>query len=340
MIIDWSHAWPTATAAFLASLVEFVEALTVVLAVGATHGWRGALAGSGAALFVLLLIVAVLGPALTAIPLNVVQLLVGMLLLLFGMRWLRKAVLRSAGVIPLHDEGATFEQETQTLRQLGKINGSWDRVAVATSFKITMLEGLEVVFIVVAVGAGGVGLLVPASVGAVAALLCVLLLGIVIHKPLAAIPENSLKLRGRFAVGLWRLLGGRRSRVELAGRGLVPADIDRRFRCRRTSLSSYVPRPGSGSCFARELGRRWDRLVQSSKSCSAYSLTTAIWPSPSQRGSGLCGCCQDSCISTAAGWSCFSASRACLLKAPSVAPQGANSERRQQRHYDRQPPAC
>jgi uncharacterized membrane protein len=198
MVTDWSHAWPTATAAFLASLVEFVEALTVVLAVGAVRGWRGALTGSGAALLTLLVIVVVLGPALTTIPLNVVQLLVGMLLLLFGMRWLRKAVLRSAGIIPLHDEGATYEQETQTLRQFGKSGGGWDHVAIAASFKITMLEGLEVVFIVIAVGAGGVGLLVPASIGAVAALLCVVLLGIVVHKPLTAIPENTLK----FCVGV------------------------------------------------------------------------------------------------------------------------------------------
>jgi uncharacterized membrane protein len=198
MVTDWSHAWPTATAAFLASLVEFVEALTVVLAVGAVRGWRGALTGSGAALLTLLVIVVVLGPALTTIPLTVVQLLVGMLLLLFGMRWLRKAVLRSAGIIPLHDEGATYEQETQTLRQFGKSGGGWDHVAIAASFKITMLEGLEVVFIVIAVGAGGVGLLVPASIGAVAALLCVVLLGIVVHKPLTAIPENTLK----FCVGV------------------------------------------------------------------------------------------------------------------------------------------
>ena len=198
MIVDWSHAWPAAAAAFLASLVEFVEALTIVLAVGAVRGWRGALTGTGAALLVLLLIVAALGPALARVPLDVVQLLVGMLLLLFGMRWLRKAILRSAGVIPLHDEGAAYEQETQSLQRLGKSGGGWDRVAVATSFKIAMLEGLEVVFIVIAVGAGGVGLLIPASIGALAALLCVVLLGLAIHKPLTAIPENTLK----FCVGV------------------------------------------------------------------------------------------------------------------------------------------
>jgi uncharacterized membrane protein len=198
MIVNWAHAWPSIVAAFLASLVEFVEALTVVLAVGTVRGWRGALAGSGGALGVLLLIVIVLGPALTRIPLQIVQLAVGTLLLLFGMRWLRKAILRSAGVIPLHDEAAAYAKETASLRQATRVEGGWDTVAIATAFKITMLEGLEVVFIVIAVGAGGIGLLIPASAGAVAALIIVVTLGVVIHKPLATIPENTLK----FVVGV------------------------------------------------------------------------------------------------------------------------------------------
>lgn len=197
MIISWAHVWPTVTAAFLASMVEFVEALTVVLAVGTVRGWRGALAGTGAALLALLLIVLLLGPALTRIPLGAVQTGVGALLLLFGMRWLRKAILRAAGIIPLHDEAATFTTRTEHLRKFGA-GGHWDRIAIATAFKITMLEGIEVVFIVVAVGAGGKGLLIPASIGALAALLIVALLGAVVHRPLAAIPENTLK----FAVGV------------------------------------------------------------------------------------------------------------------------------------------
>ncbi len=198
MIVNWVHAWPSIAAAFLASLVEFVEALTVVLAVGTVRGWRGALIGSGGAVIVLLAIVAALGPALTRVPLDIVQLAVGTLLLLFGMRWLRKAILRSAGVIPLHDEEAAYEKETETLRQIGGGRTGWDTVAIATAFKITMLEGLEVVFIVIAVGAGGVGLLIPASVGALAALVLVVLLGIIVHRPLASIPENTLK----FVVGV------------------------------------------------------------------------------------------------------------------------------------------
>jgi uncharacterized membrane protein len=198
MVVDWAHAGPTILAAFLASLVEFVEALTIVLAVGAVRGWRGALGGTGAALLVLLAIVVVLGPSLTQIPRDLVQVGVGTLILLFGMRWLRKAVLRAAGVIPLHDEEAEFRKQTSSLRSLGGAGRGWDRVAVATSFKITMLEGVEVVFIVVALGATGSGLLVPASVGAAAALLLVILLGLVLHRPVAMIPENTLK----FLVGV------------------------------------------------------------------------------------------------------------------------------------------
>src|SRR5882757_7286799 len=115
----WTHAGPTILAAFLASLVEFVEALTVVLAVGSVRGWRGALSGTGVALLVLLVLIAVLGTALTRVPLDVIQLAVGALLLLFGMRWLRKAILRAAGVIPLHDETAAFAKETEAMRKLG-----------------------------------------------------------------------------------------------------------------------------------------------------------------------------------------------------------------------------
>lgn len=198
MIVDWSHAWPTVTAAFLASTVEFVEALTVVLAVGAVRGWSAALTGAGGALIALLGIVMILGPALTLIPLDEIQFIVGALLLLFGMQWLRKAILRTAGVIALHDEEAIFRKEAELLRRRGRESRRWDTVAIATAFKITMLEGLEVIFIVIAMGAGGVGLLVPASIGAITALLLVAILGVLVHKPLSAVPENTLK----FIVGV------------------------------------------------------------------------------------------------------------------------------------------
>lgn len=197
-VIDWAHAAPTMLAAFLASLVEFVEALTVVLAVGAVRGWRGAIGGTGLALAVLLVLVALLGPAMTRIPQDLVRIGLGTLLLLFGMRWLRKAVLRSAGIIPLHDEEEAYAKESAALRAFGGLARGWDRVAVSTAFKITMVEGIEVVFIVIAVGAGGPGLLLPASLGALAALLLVAALGLALHRPVAMIPENMLK----FLVGI------------------------------------------------------------------------------------------------------------------------------------------
>jgi uncharacterized membrane protein len=196
-MIDWVHAGPSVAAAFLASLVEFIEALTVVLAVGVVRGWRPALLGTGFGLAVLFLLVILLGPALARIPLDVVQLAVRTLLLLFGLRWLRKAILRAAGIIALHDEEAAFAAETNLLRQAGGGGRDWDWVAIGAAFKIVMLEGIEVVFIVIAIGAAG-GLLVPAGAGAVAALLVVVLLGVVLHRPLARIPENALK----FAVGV------------------------------------------------------------------------------------------------------------------------------------------
>ena len=198
MIIDWTQAAPSALAAFLASLVEFLEAMTVVLAVGAVRGWRGALGGAGLAAGSLFMLVALLGPAMTRFPQDLVRLGLGTLLLLFGLRWLRKAILRAAGIIPLHDEAEIYASQRAALRAAGGLGASWDRVAVITSFKITMVEGIEVVFIVIAVGANGHGLLLAASLGAVAAALLVVALGFVLHRPVSKIPENSLK----FIVGV------------------------------------------------------------------------------------------------------------------------------------------
>lgn len=193
-----THAVPSIIAAFLASLVEFVEALTIILAVGSIRSWRDAVLGAVVALVVLVLIVTGLGTTLTHIRLADLQLIIGGLLLLFGLRWLRKAVLRAAGVIPLHDEQAAFAQQTKMLQHLRQSAKRWDQVAFATSFQITMLEGMEVVFIVIAIGAGGDGLLMPAAWGALAALVLVVLLGLVLHRPLSKIPENNLK----FIVGV------------------------------------------------------------------------------------------------------------------------------------------
>ncbi|MGH7043281.1 MAG: COG4280 domain-containing protein [Acetobacteraceae bacterium] len=193
-----AHAGPSILAAFLASLVEFVEALTVILAVGGMRGWPSALAGSATAAVVLAALVAVLGTVLTRLPLGAIQLAVGALLVLFGMRWLRKAILRSAGVIPLHDEQAAFARQVKTLRTREHAGIWWDGVAFAATFQITMLEGTEVVFIVIAVGTGGAGLLLPAGLGALAALVVVAILGAAVRRPLARVPENTFK----FAVGI------------------------------------------------------------------------------------------------------------------------------------------
>src|SRR6202048_2145384 len=141
--------WPAMAAAFLASLVEAVEALTIVLAVAMVRGWRPAGLGAPAGLLVLTLVVVALGPLLDQVPLHLLQLVIGILLLLFGMRWLRKAILRAAGVIPLHDEATAFATETAELReQARRHEARLDWLAGLASFKAVLLEGLEVVFIV------------------------------------------------------------------------------------------------------------------------------------------------------------------------------------------------
>jgi uncharacterized membrane protein len=198
MIQAWSTAAPAIGAAFAASLVEVVEAFTIVLAVATLRGWRPATLGTAAGLAVLAGGVVVLGPLLDRVPIHGLQLTIGILLLLFGMGWLRKASLRAAGVIPLHDEDAIFAAETAELgaaarRQRHRL----DWIAGMTAFKAVILEGLEVVFIVIAVGAGR-GLLVPAGIGALAACAVVLAAGAVVHRPLSRVPENTLK----FGVGV------------------------------------------------------------------------------------------------------------------------------------------
>src|SRR5580698_2147680 len=180
MVINPTHAGATALAAFLASTVEFVEALAGVLAV----------------------LTAILGPALSLMPLRALQVVVGSLLILFGLRWLRKAILRSAGVLALHDEDQAFQKKRDAMLKLGAAGGGFDAIAFGAAFQICMLEGTEVVFIVIAVAAGGTGLIVPASLGALAAFVMVTALGLVLHRPMSKVPENSLK----FIVGV--LLSG------------------------------------------------------------------------------------------------------------------------------------
>jgi Ca2+/H+ antiporter, TMEM165/GDT1 family len=190
--------WPAMAAAFLASLVEAVEALTIVLAVATVRGWRPAGLGAATGLAALAITVVALGPLLDLVPLHLLQLVIGILLLLFGMRWLRKAILRAAGIIPLHDEATAFATETAELRdQARRHEARLDWLAALASFKAVLLEGLEVVFIVIALSAGR-GMLVAASAGALAACLLVAGAGFIVHRPLARVPENTLK----FAVGV------------------------------------------------------------------------------------------------------------------------------------------
>ena len=182
----------TVSAAFLGSLVEVVEAFTIILAVGVTQSWRPAIIGTGIALAVLAVLVLTLGPLLGLIPIELMQFITGSLLILFGLRWLRKAILRASGFIALHDEAKAFEEETDALRKQSGAQRA-DFLAGLAAFKAVLLEGIEVVFIVIATGARP-GMMGYASLGAAAACILVLAVGVIVHKPLSAIPENSLKL--------------------------------------------------------------------------------------------------------------------------------------------------
>jgi uncharacterized membrane protein len=184
---------------FLACTVEAVEALTIVLAAGTSRDWRSALTGVGAGLLTLAAIVAALGPALTVIPIGALRLLVGGLLLVFGLQWLCKAVLRAAGLKALHDETEIYARQSAAARAAGRDNRFTvpDWYAFTLSFKGVLLEGLEVAFIVVTFGAnqGSIGL---AVLGAAAAVVLVATAGIAVRGPLARVPENTMK----FAVGV------------------------------------------------------------------------------------------------------------------------------------------
>jgi len=184
--------------AFFACAVEMVEALTIVLGVGTVRGWRSTLIGVGAATVVLAVLVAALGPALQQIPINALRLVVGALLLVFGLQWLRKAILRSSGYKALHDEDEAFREEQAQAAAAGDDRrAGLDWYSFTVAFKGVLLEGLEVVFIVIAFGSaqGELGL---AALGAALAFVLVLVMGIALHRPLSRVPENTIK----FAVGL------------------------------------------------------------------------------------------------------------------------------------------
>ncbi|HEV2376738.1 MAG TPA: hypothetical protein VGS19_31755 [Streptosporangiaceae bacterium] len=184
---------------FVACAVEAVEALTIVLAAGLTRQWRSTLQGMAVALVVLAAVVAVIGPSLTLIPLGGLRLVVGSLLAVFGLQWIRKAVLRASGYKDLHDESAIYERQVAAARAASAGGRGWvsDWYAFTLSFKGVLLEGLEVVFIAITFGdnAHNLGL---AALGAVAAVLVIAGVGVGVRAPLSRVPENSMK----FVVGI------------------------------------------------------------------------------------------------------------------------------------------
>jgi uncharacterized membrane protein len=185
--------------AFLASGVEMVEALTIVLAVGVTRGWRSTLLGAGAAVIALAVLIAALGGAISHAPIDVLRLAVGALLLIFGLQWLRKAILRAGGQLPLHDEAAAFLAERANAA--GAVRAPSELVdwyGFTVSFKGVFLEGVEVAFIVITFGAARSHGVAIAAAAAAAALLIVLAAGVLVRAPLSRVPENTLK----FTVGL------------------------------------------------------------------------------------------------------------------------------------------
>jgi len=201
---DYRMQWAVATAAFLASAVEFVEAFTIVLVVGVTINWRSSLVGALAAAATLAIIIATLGVALVQyVPLNVLRLVVGTILILFGLKWLKKAILRYSGLKALHDEEAIYEDTRAELRARGEVSAPrFEPFGIAMSYKAVLLEGLEVAFIVITFGTSAVADktlgITSAAIGAAIAGVLVILLGVIVRAPLKQVPENTLK----FVVGI------------------------------------------------------------------------------------------------------------------------------------------
>ena len=184
--------------AFLASAVEMVEALTIVMAMGVTRGWKAALVGAGAALVALGVIVVIFGPLIEQIPLGPLRVVIGGLLLIFGLQWLRKAILRASGYKALHNEDAAYLVEIEASKRAGhEVKAGMDWYAFTVSFKGVLLEGLEVAFIVLTFGSSH-GSIPLAAAGASAGLIVVLIAGAIARQPLSRVPENTMK----FSVGV------------------------------------------------------------------------------------------------------------------------------------------
>jgi uncharacterized membrane protein len=194
-----SLAIVTIVSSFLASAVEFVEAVTIVLAVGVTRQWRSTLIGTAAAVVVLALLVGIFGSAIAIlVPIDTLRLVVGGFLIIYGLQWLTKAILRAGGAKAKHDESAIYTREIAALRAEPPVPAiGMDWISFTVAFKGVLLEGLEVAFIVVTFGASA-GMLGPAAIGAAGAAILVLSIAALVHRPLAMVPENGRK----FAVGL------------------------------------------------------------------------------------------------------------------------------------------
>jgi uncharacterized membrane protein len=193
------NALPLVLTVFVACAVEAVEALTIVLAVGITREWRSTFQGMAAALVALAVITAAVGPAISYLPLTALRLVVGALLAIFGLQWLRKAVLRATGYKALHDEASAYLREVTAAKEATRESrrGVSDWYSFTLAFKGVLLEGLEVVFIVITFGDNQHNVL-AATIGAVAAIIVVVITGIAVRTPLTKVPENWMK----FAVGV------------------------------------------------------------------------------------------------------------------------------------------
>ena len=203
-------------AVFLASAVEMVEALTIVVAVGYTQSWRSALEGSAVALLSLGALVALVGPALVHFPIDVLRLIVGAVLLIFGMQWLRKAILRSTGLKAKHDEDAIYQQPVATL-STGTSSTPRDRMAFVLAFKGVFLEGLEVVIIVLTLGTSARHLSL-AALAALAALVVVGVVGVIVARQLSKVPENAMKMTvGVLLVSYGTFFGGEGLKIRWPG---------------------------------------------------------------------------------------------------------------------------
>ncbi len=253
--MSWLYLGPGVYSAFAGTFVEFLEALTIVLAVGASRSWRSALAGTGLALVVLLALLAGLGDGIRRIPLLPLQLFLGSLTLLFGMRWLRKAMLRTAGIIPLRNELQAYARQRAAFDAVGHHHGGWDADAIGMTFRVTLLEGVEAVYVVLAMGAASPGSLVPACLGAATALLAVCFLGLLLRRPVVVIPDNLLKLGvGISLCGLGTFWIGEGEAVVWPGGGWSLLVL----------LAGYAAAAAAGTVWCRDLKNRHQPSAASS----------------------------------------------------------------------------